>query len=245
MSSRAAILAAAKPVARNISLAVDIVPLTTRKHSLAVLLLRNPDPRARDRWVLPWDGLLGGESPDDAAHRVARVAAGVPPAMVEQVGAFADGRRHPGDAEMSIGFVALVPTSAVVASLGTHQTNGRASTAPQWFALSELPPLSPRQRAIVDGVARAVRARTDQSPLAFRLLPATFTLSDLQGVYELLLGRRLHKASFRRALQAAFLVEPTDEWRSEGRGRPAQLFRYAPRRRRAARRGLRFDLFDE
>jgi 8-oxo-dGTP diphosphatase len=242
MSSRAAVLAVAKPAARSISLAVDIVPLTTRDHSLAVLLLRNPDLRARERWVLPWDGLLGNESPDDAAHRVARVAVGVAPAMVEQVGAFADGRRHPGDAEISIGFVALVPTGEIVASLGTHQTNGRA---PQWFALSDLPALSPRHRAIVDGVARAVRARTDQSPLAFRLLPATFTLSDLQGVYELLLGRRLHKASFRRALQAAFLVEATDEWRSEGRGRPAQLFRYAPRRRRAARRGVRFDLFDE
>src|SRR6476469_6928022 len=87
--------------------------------------------------------------------------------------------------------------------------------------------------------------QVDQSPLAFRLLPPTFTLSDLQGIYELLLGRRLHKASFRRALQASYLVEPTDEWRSEGRGRPAQLFRYAPRKRRGARRGVRFDLFTE
>jgi 8-oxo-dGTP diphosphatase len=73
-------------------------------------------------------------------------------------------------------------------------------------------------------------------------LPQRFTLSDLQRVYEIMLGRRLHKASFRRALQAATLVEPTDEWRSEGRGRPAQLFRYAPKRRRRVRRGLRFDL---
>jgi hypothetical protein len=37
-------------------------------------------------------------------------------------------------------------------------------------------------------------------------------------------------------------VEPTDEWRSEGRGRPAQLFRYAPRKRRGGRRGVRFEL---
>jgi hypothetical protein len=74
------------------------------------------------------------------------------------------------------------------------------------------------------------------------LLPTTFTLTELQAMYELLLGRRLHKASFRRALQGAWLVEPTEEWRSEGRGRPAQLFRYAPRRRRSARRGVRFEL---
>ena len=77
----------------------------------------------------------------------------------------------------------------------------------------------------------------------FDFLPATFTLSELQSVYELLLGRRLHKASFRRSLHAASLVEATDEWRSEGRGRPAQLFRYAPPRRRRQRRGVHFDLF--
>jgi 8-oxo-dGTP diphosphatase len=82
----------------------------------------------------------------------------------------------------------------------------------------------------------------DQSPVAFRLVPPTFTLSELQRMYELLLGKRLHKASFRRALQAAWLVEPTEEWRSEGRGRPAQLFRYAPRKRRPAQRGIRLDM---
>jgi hypothetical protein len=90
-----------------------------------------------------------------------------------------------------------------------------------------------------------VRDRLDYAPVAFRLLPVEFTLSELQQTYEMLLGRRLHKASFRRALQAAWLVEPTDEWRSEGRGRPAQLFRYAPRRRRGNRRGVRFDLLGE
>jgi len=88
---------------------------------------------------------------------------------------------------------------------------------------------------------RTIQGRLDQAPIAFRLLPPTFTLSELQQMYELLLGKRLHKASFRRALQAAWLVEPTDEWRSEGRGRPAQLFRYLPKKRRRSHRGVRFD----
>ena len=100
-----------------------------------------------------------------------------------------------------------------------------------------------RALALPRGVAvTAVQDRMDLSPVAFRLLPPSFTLSELQQMYELLLGKRLHKASFRRALQAAWLVEPTDEWRSEGRGRPAQLYRYAPKKRRKGRRGVRFDL---
>jgi 8-oxo-dGTP diphosphatase len=130
-----------------------------------------------------------------------------------------------------VAFLALVP-SGTPAPIG-----GDAA----WFPVDDLPPIAPRHGAIVDAALRAVRARLDQSPIAFRLLPPTFTLSQLQDIYELLLGRRLHKASFRRALHAAWLVEPTDEWRSEGRGRPAQLFRYAPRKRRGARRGVRFE----
>ena len=62
-----------------------------------------------------------------------------------------------------------------------------------------------------------------------------------QEVYEAILGRTLHKASFRRALQSARLVTPTREWRSEGRGRPAQLYRFVARAPKASRRGVRFD----
>jgi len=222
-----------KPAARKITLAVDVVVLSPRAEALAVLLARSA-PGGRERWSLPWDAPMPGEAFEDAASRITEAALGSAPALLEQVGAFADARRHPGDADVSVGVVALTPPTEL-SSLASAE----------WFSLSALPPLAPRHRAIVDRAITVVRQRVDQSPLAFRLLPPTFTLSDLQGIYELLLGRRLHKASFRRALQASYLVEPTDEWRSEGRGRPAQLFRYAPRKRRGVRRGVRFDLFAE
>ncbi|HKV52629.1 MAG TPA: NUDIX domain-containing protein [Gemmatimonadaceae bacterium] len=210
---------------------MDIVSMTPHGRRLAVLLVRAGDARAKVRWELPNDAPRTDETIDEAAARVVRATLGAQPAMLEQVSAFGDRRRHPSDAVVSIGYVALVASGAS-APLG-----GEAS----WFPADELPPIAPRQRAIVDGAMLAVRARLDQSPIAFRLLPSTFTLSQLQEVYELLLGRRLHKASFRRALHASWLVEPTDEWRSEGRGRPAQLFRYAPRKRRGSRRGVRFE----
>jgi 8-oxo-dGTP diphosphatase len=198
-----------------------------------VLLIRAP-AGARERWSLPWDAPQPGEGLEDAAARIAYAVLGAAPAYFEQVGALSDGRRHPGEADVSIGIAALSPAGV-----------GAPIEDAEWFPLAALPALSPRHRTIVDRATAVVRQRVDQSPLAFRLLPLNFTLSDLQAVYELLLGRRLHKASFRRALQASYLVEPTDEWRSEGRGRPAQLFRYAPKKRRGARRGVRFDLFTE
>lgn len=213
---------------RTVSYSVDLVLVTATGNELAVLLTRSAGDR--ERWTLPWRIPQAGETLDGAANRGAHEALGETPSWMEQIGAFGDAKRHPGDVDISVAFVGLVP----------HETaSPRAGYT--WFQITEVPPVSPRQRAMVEAATKTIQARLDQAPIAFRLLPATFTLSELQQMYELLLGKRLHKASFRRALQAAWLVEPTDEWRSEGRGRPAQLFRYLPKKRRRAQRGVRFD----
>lgn len=204
--------------------------LTASQSALAVLLCRAP---GRERWVLPSDAPRGGETMVECADRLVRRACGTGPAWMAQIGAFGDGIRHPRASDLSVCYVALVPMGS-----GDVVPAGVA----QWHDLGALPVLAERQREMVAASVSGIRDRMDIAPVAFRLLPASFTLSELQHMYELLLGRRLHKASFRRALQAAWLVEPTDEWRSEGRGRPAQLYRYAPRRRRRARRGVRFEL---
>ena len=211
--------------------AVDIVLCTAHDRQLAVLLVRDESKRARERWTLPWAPVGARDTLDHTAARVALRAAGARASWLAQAGAFADGSRHPGAAALSVAYVGVTPPRALGPSAGA-----------QWFPARDLPPMAPRHRAIIDAALTQLRERMDRAPVAFRLLGATFTLSELQAVYELLLGRRLHKASFRRALQAAFLVEPTDEWQSEGRGRPAQLFRYAPRRRRGGRGGVRFEL---
>ena len=214
--------------ARTGSVSVDAVLVTAMRNELAVLLTRSASDR--ERWSLPWRFAQAGDTLDALAARSAEEALGEPPSWVEQIGAFGDGRRHPSDTEVSVAFVGLVP----------HETAApRAGYT--WFPMADLPPLSPRQKAMVEAATRVMQSRLDQAPIAFRLLPATFTLSELQQMYELLLGKRLHKASFRRALQAAWLVEPTEEWRSEGRGRPAQLFRYFPKKKRRPHRGVRFD----
>jgi 8-oxo-dGTP diphosphatase len=223
---------AARPGPRRATFSVDVVLLTPRGKQLAVLLIRADEARTRERWWVPHDEPRIDESMIDAARRIATEAAQIEPTWLEQVGAFGDGRRHPTETDLSVAYVGVVPQGS---SLPTTDESG-------WFPLADVPTITPRQRVVVDAALETIRLRLDQAPIAFRLLPPTFTLSELQQTYELLLGRRLHKASFRRALQAAWLVEPTDEWRSEGRGRPAQLFRYAPRRRRNQRRGVRFDL---
>ena len=216
--------------ARKAAHTIDLILLTAVGGQLAVMLARSPE--GREKWMLPWDAPRSGETMEGTASRVARTVGIGEPAWIEQVGAYGDGKRHPSDSEVSVGYAGLI-------AMGTPSPVGGVYA---WFPLADVPQMAPRQRMLLDGAITVVRGRMDQSPVAFKLLPQMFTLTELQQMYELLLGKRLHKASFRRALQAAWLVEPTDEWRSEGRGRPAQLYRYSPRKRRPAQRGIRLDL---
>ena len=221
--------------ARALNIALDVALFSPRSHQLAVLLVpvTGVRGRARERWSLPTDSLRKDETLDDAAARIARESLGAAPSLLEQAVALGGARRYTeGAASVRVTYFGLVPD------------RGSTRAALAWNSLSEVPALPGRQRDGIDAALAAMRARVDLQPIAFRLLPASFTLTELQAVYELLLGRRLHKASFRRALHASALVEATEEWRSEGRGRPAQLYRYAPPRRRRQRRGIRFDLLN-
>ena len=112
------------------------------------------------------------------------------------------------------------------------------------FAPADLPQLPRGQKALIFSALATLRSRLHNSSVAFRLLAPTFTLSELQAAYEILLGRRLHKASFRRSLHAARLVAPTVQWRVDGPGRPAQLFCYSPATTKGGQQNVRFEIGD-
>jgi len=147
----------AKPVSRRVTLAVDVAALSPRNDALAVLLVPAP-AGARERWSLPWDGPREGERIEDAGARIACAFLGASPALVEQVGAASDGRRHPGGADVSIGVIALSPLGVDAPALGS----GAA-----WFPLDAVPPLAPRHRALVDraGFYRDVLITTLRAPV--------------------------------------------------------------------------------
>jgi len=70
-----------------------------------------------------------------------------------------------------------------------------------------------------------VRSKTRYSSLPVHLMPKTFTLSELQQVYEQVLGSRLDKRSFRRRIEELYIVEPAPGALATGAHRPAQRYR--------------------
>ena len=199
------------------AITIDVVLLAPSGGRLVVFAPQEE----RGRRSLPTGAPRAGESLENAAARIARASLGSAVAWLEQVLTRLDG------------------DSATVLFAGLVAAPEPGDDA--WIPRDRASTLGATVRREVDDAASAAGIWLDRTPIAFRLLPGAFTLSELQEVYEAILGRTLHKASFRRALQSARLVMPTREWRSEGRGRPAQLYKVVPRAPKASRRGVRFD----
>ena len=80
-------------------------------------------------------------------------------------------------------------------------------------------------KMIAYGLER-LRNKVEYTDIAFRLMPGRFTLTELQQVYEVILGAELLKANFRRKI--AGMVLETDEFTKDAGHRPSKLFRFNP-----------------
>ena len=98
-----------------------------------------------------------------------------------------------------------------------------------WHAVTHLPPLAYDHRAVVRTALARLRAKLGYTNLVYALLPEAFTLSDLQAMYEAILGRGLDRRNFRRRMLALGLLRPLGRER-RGAHRPAALYAFRERR---------------
>ncbi len=106
----------------------------------------------------------------------------------------------------------------------------RREWLPAWFPVAELPELAFANERVVDYAVQRLRAKLDYSNVAYSLLPAEFTLSQLQRSYEAILARALDKRNFRKRMLSLDIIEPTGRTSGEGRHRPAQMYAFRERK---------------
>ena len=80
-------------------------------------------------------------------------------------------------------------------------------------------------KIIVYGIGR-LKNQIKNTDIVFNLMPELFTLTELQQVYEVILGTKLLKANFRRKI-SNILVE-TDKYTKNGGHRPSKLYMFNP-----------------
>jgi 8-oxo-dGTP diphosphatase len=105
--------------------------------------------------------------------------------------------------------------------------SGPLAADAQWFPVSAgrvKPRLAFDHGDILETAIQRLRSKVEYTSLPAYLMPAEFTLPDLQRVYEIVLDRPLEKSAFRTRMLAADLIEPVAKMR-KGPNRPAQLYR--------------------
>ncbi len=194
---------------------------------LRVLLVRRGLEPFRDHWAIPGGFVREDEDLVDAARRELTEETGVRDVYLEQVAAVGTPGRDPRGHTVTVVYVALVAADR-------HQlvATGDAAAA-SWFDVTgpgELPKLPFDHAELLRRALDHLRARLAEAPVCFQLLPATFTLGELQALCEAILGRPVDRRNFRRKVQELGFLEPAKGDRREGRHRPAQLYRFMPER---------------
>ena len=130
------------------------------------------------------------------------------------------GRDPRGDV-ISVAYIAIVPTAQAESCAG--RKNGAEQ---EWHPVRRLPvEMAFDHREIVDYAVRRLRSKVGYSSLGFQLLPSEFTISELQHVYEAVLGLSINRGNFWRKVVDRGVIEPTGKERSV-RGKRAYLFRF-------------------
>jgi 8-oxo-dGTP diphosphatase len=218
------------------ALTVDCVVFGFDEGDLKVLLIRRALEPFRNRWALPGGFVRISETIDDAARRELAEETGLRNIFLEQLFTFGDLDRDPRERVVSVAHFALVKLADVLARADTDATDA------QWFPVATPPALGFDHSRILSTAHTRLQGKVRYQPIGFELLPEKFTLSQLQHLYEAILGTQLDKRNFRKkVLGFDFLVPLRD--RTEGIGRPAQLFRFDPKNyERLRKRGIHFEL---
>jgi ADP-ribose pyrophosphatase YjhB (NUDIX family) len=208
---------------------VDLILFALGERALQVLLMRRSTPPASGEWALPGGFIHVDEDPDldAAAVRVLREKTGIETPWLEQLRSFGDRRRDPRGWTVSVAYVALVSPAALTLRPGANAGDLA------WVELdgtAVAPPLAFDHAAILAAAATRLRNKVEYTSLPVHLLPAHFTLPDLQSVYERVLGRRIDKSAFRKRIAEADFVEPVPGEKRHASNRPAQIYRVKPGR---------------
>jgi 8-oxo-dGTP diphosphatase len=216
------------------ALAVDCVVFGLDERDLKVLLIQRKLP-PEHAWALPGGFVRVDETLDDAARRELAEEAGVRDVYLEQLYTFGDLDRDPRERVVSVAYYAL-------AKLADHRV--RAATDAMgvgWFALDDLPRLAFDHSEIVARAHERLRGKVRYAPIGFELLPPRFSLTQLQRLYEIILGRALDKRNFRKKILAMELLIATDEVERDVRHRAARLYRFDRRKYdRLSKQGFEF-----
>lgn len=197
---------------------------------LNVLLIERGIAPQKGQWALPGGFVRDGESVEACARRELLEETGLGDVFLEQLYTFGEVGRDPRGHVVSVAYYALTNIREHRLDATTDASNAA------WFAASDLPKLAFDHDRIAEAALGRLRGKARYRPIGFELLAKSFTLSELQYLYETLLGEELDKRNFRKKILSLEILKDSGKTERTGPGRPARLYSFDARRYRKLER---------
>ena len=218
---------------------VDCIVFGFEEDKLKLLIGKRQMDPGRGEWSL-YGGFVGPqESLTEAAQRVLQDLTGLQELYMRQVGAFGAIDRDPGERVISVAYCALI-------NVKDYDDSLRERYGLEWVPVENMPKLYSDHNTMVKDALAMLRRHINTEPLSFNLLPELFTLTQLQHVYEAILGTEIDmftltqlqhvyeailgteidKRNFRKRIKQIDFIEKTDKIDKLTSKRGAALYRF-------------------
>jgi 8-oxo-dGTP diphosphatase len=200
----------------RIGVSVDCVIFGFGDNELKVLLIKSDLEEFRDQWSLLGDLVKPDENLHSASYRVLRERTGLEDVYLQQVYSFGELNRHPAGRVITIAYYSLVNIRDYDLKVDANQLH--------WHPVTEIRTMAFDHKVILDICLKRLREMVNDHPIVFNLLPAKFSLRELQCLYECILDQKLDRRNFRkRFFQMNWLID-TGEIEQDVPHRPGKLY---------------------
>lgn len=203
----------------KVFVSVDCIVFGFDHNKLKLLIGKRQMDPGRGEWSLYGGFVREDESLIEAADRVLYSLTGLKDVYMKQVGAFGAIDRDPGERVITVAYCALI-------NVKDYDTQLCEQHGVEWVSLDELPHLYSDHNEMVRKAITLLRRRISTEPLSFNLLPELFTLTQLQLVYEAILGEQIDKRNFRKRVKSIDFIEKTPYIDKLSSKRGAALYRF-------------------
>lgn len=210
---------------QDIGITVDIVIFTVKDKILKILLTKRSKEPFIGHYTLPGGFIEKEKSLTESAKEILERDTNISNVYLEQLYSFGEIGRDSRGRIITIAYYALLDYSKInlVASQKYDEIN--------WFSISDLRKIKIGfdHKDIINLALDRIQNKIEYTNLAFQLLPEKFTLAELQEVYETILDKEIDKRNFRKKIAELDMLDELNEYKKEGRMRPARYHRFKER----------------
>ncbi|QDV52626.1 NUDIX hydrolase [Gimesia fumaroli] len=219
------------------ALTVDCVVFGLDEEDLKVLLIQRDLEPFEGCWALPGGFVRLEETLEEAARRELSEETGIENVYLEQLYTIGEVDRDPRERVVTVAYYALV-------NLADHRVHAATDARnAAWFAIEDVPSLAFDHPKILKMAHERLRGKVRYQPIGFELLPAKFTLRQIQHLYEVILDRQLDKRNFRKKILNMGILVELDEVETDVAHRAARLYKFDRRKyRRLTKQGFHFEI---